>query len=199
MRTRTRTTLTVFGAIGAVIVAAAVPTLLAPSSPSPAPTPTEMPPQLVGVQWDECMIGNPVPDGVLGFNVDRAGGTIDVEVQDPEGRTLSDDEIVANPRIRSFVVNLQACLSRYPLGPDSGPAQLDLAERAIYYDNLVGTLVPCLDRHGVATSVPIRSSVRYLDLTSWYLQAIDLADVGLDNALEIWDECPLLPSYLEGS
>jgi hypothetical protein len=197
---RMRRTLAVLGAALAVTAAAVLPVwLTAPPSPAPAPHATVMPSQLVGVQWDECVDDTPVPEEVAAFTVDRDYGDIGIYVRDPDGRTLTADQIEAISEVRSFVAQLHACLSRYPISYDTGPAQLDLAERAVYYDYLAASLIPCLDRHGVATSIPARSVVRYLDLTSWYLQALDLSGVSLDDALRIWDECPLLPSYLEGS
>ena len=197
---RMRRQLVVLGSALAVVAAAALPVWLIPPTSAPATSsPTEMPPRLAGVQWDECTVENSVPEGVAAFTTDRQDGRVAIRVQDSEGRFLTTDQVAANPGVREFVVRLGECLSRYPLASDSGPAQLDLAERAIYYDYLAGILVPCLDRHGVSISIPDRPSMRYLDLTTWYLQAIDLADVGIDAALRIWDECPLLPSYLDGA
>jgi hypothetical protein len=196
---RMRRQLVVLGAALAVVAAAIAPVWLSPSASAPSERlPTEMPPQLAGVQWDECMIENEVPEEVSGFFVDRQNGHVAIQVQDSEGDYWTPDQVVANAGVRGFVVRLGECLTRYPLARDHGPAQLDLAERALYYDYLASALVPCLDRHGVSISVPDRPSMRYLDLTTWYLQAIDLAEIGLDEALRIWDECPLLPSYLDG-
>jgi len=197
---RMRWRLAVLGAVLAVAAAALVPVWLGASAPPPpASQSTELPPQLEGVQWDQCMIENLVPEAVSGFFVDRDSGRVTVHVQGSDGRFWTDDDVVANPEVRSFAVKLAECLGRYPMGSETGPPQLDLAERAIYYDYLAGVLVPCLDRHGVATSVPVRPSVRYLDLTTWYVQALRVADVDLDQAIRTWRECPIVPSYLEGS
>ena len=94
--------------------------------------------------------------------------------------------------------DVEACLARYPIEGFTPSPRFDPFHRALYYDYFAGTLVPCLRDHGLDITPPSRMTLRGIDVSAWYLLAI-LRQSDFDRAIGIWDECPLVPSYLKAA
>ena len=69
----------------------------------------------------------------------------------------------------------------------------------MYWAYVITELAPCLREHGHAVELPSRRVFAGYDYTEWYMTQTGIwsGSASLDEQLTIWNECPMLPSYLD--
>jgi hypothetical protein len=181
-------------AVVALAGVATVPALARPASVDPSSA-RPVPINLVGLLMDECVDDLVFPPHVslaiepesdsVRFVLERSSAS---EV-DPTSFPIVD----FTPEEEAFREELLACTDAHPVSLDEDlPGER--VDEAAYQEYRQRRLLPCLANHGVVaidSELGLEAS-RY----DWYVGSLyELGD--LEQAVDVWYECPPLPPYLD--
>ena len=205
-RVRMRRRLLATAAVVVLVAAAVIPVAVfaAPGASIPRATAPgadgRIPWELSGAVWNECPMNFQNPEGLaFGVGTDDLGQWY-VVLYDDQGRETPEEELGATyPELVGPVRIFRECLNKFPTEPYRVPRTLSPAQREMYWVYVLTELAPCLRGHDRAVELPSRDVFAGYDYVEWYMTQSRIwgSSDSLDEQLTIWNECPMLPSYLD--
>ncbi len=188
-----------FAALAASVLAAAAvaPALARPASASVALDERPVPKDLLGMLASDCLDGVVFPMYVsveLTVDGDRAALVLSrssASDVDPTSFPIVD----FTPQEAALRDRLDSCMAGRPVAREDMIPGAQAVDSLLYRDYRERRLLPCLSAHGISAITPSALGLG-AGAYDWYIASLYQAP-SLDEALDTWYDCPVLPPYLD--